>query len=77
MHPRFRLQEKLATTTTERETLESPRENGDAIFFMNRTTFDPFPIPRQVLGITACFLHLGMRLPVETIGERAIGLVLP
>jgi hypothetical protein len=44
---------------------------------MNPTTFEQLPITRQVLGMKASFLQPGVRLPVETIEERAIGLVFP
>jgi len=74
---RVRPEEKLATATVERETMEFLYQDGDAFHFMNPTTFEQFPVPRQVLGIKAGFLQPGVRLPVETIEERAIGVVFP
>jgi elongation factor P len=74
---RFRPEEKLATTTVERETMEFLYQDGDAFYFMNPTTFEQLSVSREVLGIKAGFLQPGVRLPVETIGERAIGVVFP
>ncbi len=74
---RFRLDEKLTTLTVERETMEFMYQDGDAFYFMNPTTFDQLPVSRQVLGMKASFLQPGVRLPVGTIGERAIGVVIP
>ncbi|MFI5339296.1 MAG: translation elongation factor P [Candidatus Methylomirabilales bacterium] len=74
---RFRPEEKLATATVEPETMELLYQDGDAFHFMNPTTFEQLPVPRQVLGIEAGFLQPGVRLPVETIGERVIGVVFP
>ncbi len=74
---RFRPEEKLMAVTVERETMEFLYQNGDAFYFMNPTTFEQLPIPWQVLGVKASFLQPGVRLPVETIGERAIGVVFP
>jgi elongation factor P len=65
------------TVTVERETMEFLYQNGDSFYFMNSTTFEQLPITRQVLGMKASFLQPGVRLPVETIGERAIGVVFP
>lgn len=44
---------------------------------MNSTTFEQLSISRQILGSRAGFLQPGMRLPVETVAERAIGVVFP
>lgn len=74
---RFRPEEKLTTVAVERETMEFLYQDGEAFYFMNPTTFEQLPVPRQVLGDKAGFLQPGVRLPVETIGERAIGVLLP
>ncbi len=74
---RFRPDEKLTTVTVERETMEIMYQDGDAFYFMNPTTFEQLPVSRQVLGMKASFLQPGVRLPVETIGERAVGVVFP
>jgi elongation factor P len=74
---RFHPDEKLATATVERETMEFIYQDGDAFYFMNPTTFEQLPVPRQILGIKAGFLQPGMRLPVESIGERPTGVVFP
>jgi len=74
---RLRPEEKLATVVAERETMEFLYQDGDAFYFMNPTTFEQLPVSRRVLGERAGFLQSGVRLPVETIGERAIGVVFP
>lgn len=74
---RFRPEEKFATTTVERETMEFLYQDGDAFYFMNPATFEQLSVPREVMGIKAGFLQPGVRLPVETIRERAIGVVFP
>jgi elongation factor P len=74
---RLRAEEKLSTVSVERESMEFLYQDGDAFYFMNPVTFEQLPVPRQVLGTKAGFLQPGLRLPVETIGERAIGVVLP
>jgi elongation factor P len=74
---RFGPEEKYATATVERETMEFLYQDGAAFYFMDPMTFEQVPIPRQVLGIKVGFLQPGVRLPVETIGERAIGVVFP
>jgi elongation factor P len=74
---RLRPEEKVTTVTVERETMEFLYQDGDAFYFMKPTTFEQLPVPRQVLGAKAGFLQPGVRVPVETIGERAIGVVFP
>jgi elongation factor P len=74
---RFRPDEKVAPVDVERQTMEFLYQDGDAFYFMNPTTFEQLPIPQQILGAGATFLQPGLRLPVETIGEEAIGVVLP
>lgn len=74
---RLRPEEKITTVAVERETMEFLYQDGDAFYFMNPTTFEQLPISQQILGAMASFLQPGMRLPVETVGERAIGVVFP
>jgi len=74
---RLRPEEKLANVTAERETMEFLYQDGEAFYFMNPTTFEQLPVSQQMLGGKAGFLQPGVRLPVETIGERAIGVVFP
>lgn len=74
---RFRQDEKVAPLDVERQAMEFLYQDGDAFYFMNPTTFEQLPIPRQILGAGATFLQPGMRLPVEAVGEEAIGVVLP
>jgi elongation factor P len=74
---RFRPDEKMMSVDVERQTMEFLYQNGGAFYFMNPTTFEQLPIPREILGAGATFLQPGIRLPVETIGEEAIGVVLP
>lgn len=74
---RFRPEEKLTTVSVERETMEFLYRDGDAFYFMNPTTFEQLPVSGRVLGNKADFLQPGVRLPVETIGEQAIGVVFP
>lgn len=74
---RFRPEEKFPTVAVERETMEFLYRDGDAFYFMNPTTFEQLPVPRQVLGAKAGFLQAGLRLPVEIIGDRAVGVVFP
>ncbi len=74
---RFRPDEKLAPVELERQTMEFLYQEGDAFYFMNPATYEQLPISRQILGAGASWLQPGMRLPVETIGEEAIGVVWP
>lgn len=74
---RLRPEEKVTTVSVQRETLEFLYQDGDAFYFMNPTTFEQLPISRQILGSRAGFLQPGLRLQVETVGERAIGVVFP
>ena len=74
---RFRPEEKLTSVTLERETMEFLYHDGEDFYFMNPTTFEQVPISRQALGSKATFLQPGVRLPVETIGGRAIGVLFP
>lgn len=57
--------------------MEFLSQGGDAFYFMNPTTFEQLSASREVLGIKAGFLRPGVRLAIETIGERAIGVVFP
>ena len=74
---RFRGDERLEDLTSERRTMEFSYQDGEAYVFMDPQTFDQVPIPQRAIGPAARFLQPGIQVPVDFLGERPIGVVMP
>jgi len=74
---RFQAEEKQASGDVERQLRELRYQDGDAFCFMDSTTFERPLILWRFPDAGATLLQPGLRLPVEAIGEEAIGVVAP
>lgn len=73
----FRSESKLDELLVERQTLEFLYMDEDQCWFMNPETFEQTEIPKVDVGSQAGFLDPGMRLSVEFIEGRPIGVLFP
>jgi len=74
---RFKAEEKQASGDVERQLSGLRYQDGDAFCIMGSTTFERPLIVWRVPDAGATLLQPGLRLPVETIGEKAIGVAAP
>jgi len=73
----FRSELKLETMALEKQALEFLYAAGDQCCFMNPDTFEQTEIPSAMVGQQAALLDPGMRLSVEFVEGRAVGVVFP
>ena len=73
----FRSELKLDDIAVERQTLEFLYTDGDQCTFMNPDTYEQTDITRAVVGPQAQFLDAGMRLTVEFVDGRPVGVLFP
>ena len=73
----FRSELRLEDIAVERQTLEFLYADGDQCTFMNPDTYEQTEIARAVVGAQAEFLDAGMRLGVEFVDGRAVGVLFP
>ena len=73
----FRSELKLEDIAVERQTLEFLYTDGDQCCFMNPDTYEQTEIAKAVIGPQAQFLDAGMRLAVEFVDGRPVGVLFP
>ena len=73
----FRSELKLEDIAVERQTLEFLYTDSDQCCFMNPDTYEQTEIARAVIGPQAQFLDAGMRLGVEFVDGRPVGVLFP
>ena len=73
----FRSDLKLDDIAVERLPLEFLYADGEICFFMNPDTYDQIEIPKAIVGPQAGFLEAGMRLGVEFVDGKPVGVLFP
>lgn len=73
----FRSDLKLEDLPMERQMLEFLYADSDQCCFMNPETYEQTEIPKAVVGPRAPFLEAGMRLGVEFVEGRPLGVLFP
>jgi elongation factor P len=73
----FRSELKLDELSVERRPLEFLYSDADRCCFMDPQTYEQTEIENQVVGERASFLEAGMRLSVEFVEGRPIGVMFP
>ena len=73
----FRADLKLETLSGEKQSLDFLYLDAENCYFMNPETYEQIAVPLAVVGDQAEFLQPEMRLPVEFVEERPIGVVFP
>lgn len=73
----FRADLKLEELPLERRGLEFLYADGSQCYFMDPQTYDQVEIPKDMVGAQAGFLEAGMKLTVEFVDGRPVGVVLP
>ena len=68
---------KLEELPLERRGMEFLYADGDQCCFMDPQTFDQIEVPRDLAGPQADFLEAGMRVPVEFVEGRPVGVAMP
>jgi len=78
LNERFRSEDKVDRVTLEQKDFQYLYEQGDALVFMDQTTYDQIELQKDWVGEDQVrFLHDGMIVTVEFHEERAIGIELP
>ncbi len=73
----FRADLKLEELPLERRGLEFLYADGSQCYFVDPQTYDQVEIPKDMVGAQAGFLEAGMKLTVEFVEGRPVGVVLP
>ena len=73
----FRSDLKLEDMSVERRTLEFLYDDGDQCCFMDPDSYEQTEVPRAMIGPQAQFLESGMRLGVDFVEGRAVGVLFP
>jgi len=73
----FRADLKLEEIPLEKQTLEFLYADNDRCCFMNPGNFEQTEIPREMVGRQAGFLEPGMKVAVEFVADRPVGVLFP
>src|ERR1017187_2411342 len=73
----FRSDLKLDDIAVERLTLEFLYADSDICFFMNPDSYEQTEVPKTTVGEQAQFLEAGMRLGVEFVDGKPVGVLFP
>src|SRR5262249_48743907 len=73
----FRAELKLEDLPVERQSLEFLYDDGDQCFFMNPESYEQTEIAKTMVGPQAGFLEPGMKLAVEFVEGRPVGVLFP
>ncbi|HZT38694.1 MAG TPA: elongation factor P [Bryobacteraceae bacterium] len=73
----FRSDLKLEDLAVEKQALEFLYADGDQCVFMNPETFEQTEVPEGVVGPRLRFLQPGMKLAVEFVDGRPVGVLFP
>ena len=73
----FRADLRLEELPAERQTLEFLYDDDEYCVFMNPGNYEQVEVPRSVIGEQAHFLETGMKLPVDFVEGRPVGVVFP
>jgi elongation factor P len=78
LNERFRSSDTVERVTLEQKAFQYLYEQGDALVFMDQSTYDQIELQKDFVGEDQVrFLHDGMVVSVEFHDERPIGIELP
>ena len=77
LNERFRTSDTVEEVHLEKKDFQFLYANGDALVFMDMTTFDQIEIQKDFVGERAQFLQEGMKVLVQVHESRPIGIQLP
>lgn len=77
LNERFRATETVERIRLEQNDYQFLYEQGDALVFMDATTYEQLELQKEFVGERAAFLQDGMEVTVESHEGRPIGIQLP
>jgi len=77
LNERFRAAETVEKVRLEQKDFTYLYEQGDALVFMDKETYEQLNLQKDFVGERAAFLQDGMTVTVELYEERPIGIKLP
>lgn len=77
LNERFRATETVERIRLEQNDYQFLYEQGDALIFMDTTTYEQLELQKEFVGERAAFLQDGMEVTVESHEGRPIGIQLP
>ena len=77
LNERFRSAETVESIQLEKKDFSFLYEQGEALIFMDTTSYEQLELQKEFVGDRAAFLQDGMMVTVQLYGERPIGIALP
>ena len=77
LNERFRASETVEKVRLEQKDFQYLYAEGDALVFMDTTTYEQLELQKDFVGDRAAFLQDGMQVRVEMYEEKPIGVALP
>lgn len=77
LNERFRSAESVERVRLEQRDYQYLYENGDALVFMDESTYEQIEISKEFIGERAAFLQEGMKVVVESYEEKPLGITIP
>ncbi|MDE1173755.1 MAG: elongation factor P [Parvibaculaceae bacterium] len=77
LNERFRSAESVERVRLEQRDYQYLYENGDALVFMDESTYEQIEISKEFVGERAAFLQEGMKVVVESYEEKPLGITIP
>ena len=77
LNERFRSAETVERVQLDLKDFNFLYAEGDALIFMDTSTYEQLELDRDFVGERAAFLQDGMKVTVQLYGERPIGIALP
>ena len=77
LNERFRATENVEKVRLEQKDFQYLYEDGDALVFMDLTSYEQLQLQKDFVGERAAFLQDGMSVTVEIYEEKPIGIKLP
>ncbi len=77
LNERFRSADKVERVRLEQKDFQFLYEQGDALVFMDETTYEQLELAKDFVGDRSAFLQDGMKVTVEMYEEKPIGISLP
>lgn len=74
---RLRPEEKIENAVLERKNMEFIYDEGDNYYFMDQTTYEQFPIHKNILGPITKFIQPNTVFPVEFFNNEPINVIFP
>ncbi|GAB5374762.1 MAG: elongation factor P [Acuticoccus sp.] len=77
LNERFRSADTVERVRLEQKDFQFLYEQGDALVFMDQTSYEQLELAKDFVGERASFLQDGMEVTVEMYEEKPIGITLP